>query len=86
MVKKYVLVSVYDREIDVTGFENFEQANKEMKERFCDEIKYRTDDYVDELQGLLGNGDVDLRYNCAFIGYDYSKSGCIVDFSINEVL
>ena len=86
MVKKYVLVSVYDREIDVVGFENFEQAQKEMRERFCEEIKYRTDDYIEELQGLLGNGDVDLRDNCAFISYDYSISGCMVDFSINELL
>lgn len=86
MAKKYVLVSVYDREIDVTGFENFEQANKEMKERFCDEIKYRTDNYVEELQGLLDNGDVDLQDNWGFISYDYSKSGCMVDFSIHEIL
>ena len=86
MVKKYVLVSVYDREIDVTGFENFEQAEKEMKERFFDEIKYITDDYVNELQEMLGNGDVDLQDNWGFISCDYSKSGCMVDFSISEIL
>ena len=86
MVKKYVLVSVYDREIDVVGFERFEQAQKEMNERFCEEIKYRTDDYINELQGLLDNGDVDIRDDWGFIGYDYSKSGCMVDFSISELL
>lgn len=86
MVKKYVLVLVYDREIDVTGFESFEQAEKEMIERFCDEINYRTDDYINELQSLLDNGDIILENNWGFISYDYSKSGCMVDFSISEIL
>lgn len=86
MVKKYVLVSTYGWEIDVVSFESFERAEKEMIKRFCEEIKYRTDDYIEELQGLLDNGDIQLRDDWAVISHDYSKRGCMVDFSINEVL
>ena len=86
MIKKYVLVSTYGWEAYVENFESFEQAEKEMIKRFCEEINYRTDDYINELQSLLDNGDIILENNWGFISYDYSKSGCMVDFSISELL
>ena len=86
MVKKYVLVSTYGWGVDVVRFKSFEQAEKEMIKRFCEEINYRTDDYINELQSLLDNGDIILENNWGFISYDYSKSGCMVGFSINEIL
>lgn len=86
MVKKYVLVSTYGWRVDVVSFKSFEQAEKEMIKRFCEEINYRTDDYINELQSLLDNGDVQLRDDWAVISYGYSKSGCMVDFGINEIV
>ena len=86
MIKKYVLVSTYGWEVYVENFESFEQAEKEMVKRFCEEIKYRTDDYIEELQDLLSNGDVGIEDNWSFISHNHSKRGCMVDFSINEIL
>ena len=74
MKKKWLLISVFEREISTKQFDTLEEAQKEMRENFYE------DEDIDE---LLEEGEAELNEMSAWANADDGYMNC--DWQIVEI-